>query len=155
MRLSVCRPRSLTCCQFVVLINMLSAVLTDGEALGWFPSKGVINRIWAAASALTPCRGCLLGPGAEDGAFPSHLVTPVPSHDLSLQANTHPMRRQSNQYPSSIQPHPAQPCLIPFFLCPNTLQLQLSDSFAEWYRCRRPHHCPPLYQSALFTFFYR
>lgn len=37
--LSVCGPMSQTRCQFVFLISMFSAVLTDGETLGWLSSK--------------------------------------------------------------------------------------------------------------------
>lgn len=47
------------------------------------------------------------------------------------------MRRQANQYPSSIQPHPSQPltlCLFPLFPLPK--HSVTATVFAEWYRCR-------------------
>lgn len=147
---SVCGPVSQTCCQFVVLISMFSAALTDGETLRWFPSKGVINRTWeAAASALTPCWGCLLGPRSRGQCLP---FTPRYSRSLPwpFPAGKHAPHETASQSVPLF--HPAPPlttlpvCLILFFLCP------VIDSFAEWYRCHRPHHCPPLYQSALFTF---
>lgn len=69
--LSAFGPGSQTRCQFLVLISMFSAVLTDGETPGWPPSKGVINRTReAAASALTPCRGCLPGPRSWGQCLP-------------------------------------------------------------------------------------
>lgn len=69
--LSAFGPGSQTRCQFLVLISMFSAVLTDGETPGWLPSKGVINRTReAAASALTPCRGCLPGPRSRGQCLP-------------------------------------------------------------------------------------
>lgn len=55
------------CCQFVVVIRLR---LTDGETLGRLPLKGVINRTWERASALTPCWGCLPGPRSRGQCLP-------------------------------------------------------------------------------------
>lgn len=82
-------------------------------------------------------------------------LLPFPPVTFPCRQTRGPMRRRANQHPSPIRPHPSQPfplCLILFFLCPNKLAATVIDSLAEWCRCLRPHHCPPLYQSALFTF---
>lgn len=138
--LSVSGPMSQICCQFVVLISMFSAVLTHGETLGWLPSKGVINRTWeAAASALTPCRECLLGPRSRGQCLPftprysCSLPWPFPAGKTRSPWDGKPIST-----PSPIRPHPSQPCLILLFPLPKyTVAATVIDSLAEWYRCRR------------------
>lgn len=109
---------------------MFSAVLTDGETLGWLPWKAVINTTWeAAASALTPCRGCLLGPRSRGQCLPftprysCPLPWPYPAGTTCTPWDGKPI---SAPRPSSPTHH--SPSLLPHsrYLCPNTLSLQPS-----------------------------
>lgn len=127
---------------------MFLAVLTDGETPGWLPSKGVINRTWeAAASALTPCWGCLPGPRSRGLCFPF-----TPRYSCSLPwpfpAGKHAPHEMANQSVPVF--HPAPPlatlplCLIPPFPLPkHTVTATVMDPFTEWYRCRRPPSLSP------------
>lgn len=133
-------PGSQICCQFVVLISMFSAVLTHGEILGWLPSKGVINRTWeAAASALTPCRGCLLGPRSRGQCLPF-----TPRYSRSLPWPFPAGKNAPHETASQSVPlfHPAPPLTTLPPLPKYTVAATVIDSLAEWCRCRPPPSFP-------------
>lgn len=122
-------------CQFAVVISLFLAALTDGETLGRLPLKGVINRTCeSVASALTPCQGCLLGPRSRGQCLPftprysRSLPWPFPAGKHTTPWDSKPI---STPLPSS--PTPRNPYLFasfPFFLRPNKLPLQLSQTLS-------------------------
>lgn len=161
--LSVSGPGRQICCQFVLLISMFSAVLTDGETLGWLPWKAVINTTWeAAASALTPCRGCLLGPRSRGQClpftprYPCPLPWPYPAGKICTPWDGKPISAPRPSSPTHHNPSLLPHSLFPFASFPfSSAQIHCRcnclDSFTEWYRwCRPPSLSSILSVSAVY-----